>query len=234
VLTCFTQPALSEAAIGGDFVDVFAIAPGRFAIVVGDVSGKGLAAAAQLATVRNMLRAFLYQHLTPAEAVTSLNRALMAHDLLTGFVTAFVGVYEGESGDLRYASCGHEPGLIRRRGTKAVDAFQTTGPPLGIDADAVYSEREDRLHAGDTLLLYTDGLSEAGPNRRELLGTDGLVECLAAVRDDQDIQAATAQIVADVAAHAGGVFRDDVCMLLARRTDDCADAAGFDPPTAQP
>ena len=80
----YTRPALDEAQIGGDFYDVFALDKELYALVIGDVSGKGLAAAAQLATVRNMLRGVLYQYRDAAEAVTSLNTVMTAHDLLEG------------------------------------------------------------------------------------------------------------------------------------------------------
>ncbi|HEX5324921.1 MAG TPA: DUF4118 domain-containing protein, partial [Capsulimonadaceae bacterium] len=85
--------ALDEASVGGDFYDVFELEPGLWALVVGDVSGKGLAAAAQVAMVRNMLRAVLYQGRYLAESLTALNKIVIGRDLLPGFVTLFVGVY---------------------------------------------------------------------------------------------------------------------------------------------
>ena len=93
----------------------------------------------------------------------------------------------------------------------------TTGPPLGVAENAEYAEKTITLSSGDELLLYTDGLSEIGPNRRELLGTDGLARMMAALPVDLDVQAQAERLVAQVGEATGGVFRDDVAVLLMRR-----------------
>lgn len=212
----FTRPALDEASIGGDFYDVFPLDKELYAVVIGDVSGKGLAAAQQLALIRNSLRTTLYLYRTPAQAASSLNAIVTAHDLLVGFVTAFVGVYDAAIGEITYTSCGHEPGLVRRA-SGAMEELGPTGPPLGIDQNASYSEGSITLSPGDTLLLYTDGLSEAGQSRRQLLGTSGLTRLLVSLPESADVQAEAEALVAQVSDFAGGVFRDDVAVLLARR-----------------
>ena len=212
----FTQPALQEAQVGGDFFDIFPLDKELYAVVLGDVSGKGLAAAQQLALIRNSLRTTLYLYRSPTQAATSLNAILTAHDLLVGFVTAFVGVYDAAAGRIAYASCGHEPGLIKRV-SGIVEELETTGPPLGVDQNADYGELTVTLSAGDSLLLYTDGISEAGPNRRELLGTAGLMQILAKMPAGTSVAAQAEALVADVSRYAGGVFRDDVAVLLAQR-----------------
>ena len=181
------------------------------------MSGKGLAAAAQLAAVRNMLRGVLFQYRNAALAVTSLNTVMTAHDLLAGFVTLFVGLYDAHTGQITYASCGHEPGLAHRAGLGMVERLEPTGLPLGVAENADYEERTVTLLAGDMLLLYTDGLSEAGPSRLELLGTEGLTRFLLAQADQTDVQRGAMQIVSEAHAFAQGVFRDDVCVLLLRR-----------------
>jgi PAS domain S-box-containing protein len=212
----FTRPALEEAQIGGDFFDIFPLDTERYAVVIGDVSGKGLAAAQQLALVRNSLRTTLYLTQAPAQATASLNAIVTPHDLLVGFVTAFVGIYEAATGVVTYASCGHEPGLVRRRdGT--TEELGPTGPPLGIAADATYEQGLVTLETGDVLLLYTDGMSEAGPNRRELLGTAGLTRLLKSLPLSREMQSEAESLVAHVGDFAGGRFRDDVAVLLARR-----------------
>ena len=213
-----TRPALDEAKIGGDFYDVFALDKELYALVVGDVSGKGLAAAAQLATVRNMLRGVLYQYRSAAPALTSLNTVVSAHDLLIGFVTLFVGLYDARTGTIAYASCGHEPGLVQRASGEAMETLNPTGPPLGAMENAGYEEGEVTLAPGDRLLLYTDGLTEAGPDRRHLLGTEGLMGFFEAQSRQSDLETAALGVVAAAHAFAEGVFRDDVCVLLLRRT----------------
>ena len=184
------------------------------------MSGKGLAAAAQLAAVRNMLRGVLFQYRDAAAAVSSLNTVMTAHDLLTGFVTLFVGLYDVYTGQITYASCGHEPGLAHHAGLGLVERLEPTGLPLGVSESAEYEERTVTLLAGDMLLLYTDGLSEAGPTRLDLLGTEGLTRLLLRQADQVDVRKGAMQIVGEAHAYAQGVFRDDVCALLLRRQGD--------------
>ena len=180
------------------------------------MSGKGLAAAQQLALIRNSLRTTLYLYRSPAEAVTSLNAIVSAHDLLVGFVTVWAGVYDAATGQITYAYCGHEPGLIRRVSGE-VEELETTGPPLGVAQNAEYNELTATLSPGDVLLLYTDGISEAGPSRRELLGTGSLKRILAALPGGAEVQEQAEALVAEASLFAGGIFRDDVAVLLAQR-----------------
>ena len=213
----YSRPALDEAAIGGDFFDIFPLDKELYALVIGDVSGKGLAAAAQLATVRNLLRGALYQSRSTAAAIAGLNAIVTTHDLLTGFVTLFAGLYDARTGLVTYTSCGHEPALLYRADNGQVARLDSTGPPLGVAETAVYTEARFTLSSGDTLFLYTDGLSEAGPNRRNLLGTDGLTTLLCTHAARPELQDAAAEIVADAGAYAEGRFHDDICALLLRR-----------------
>ncbi|BDI30465.1 hypothetical protein CCAX7_25160 [Capsulimonas corticalis] len=212
----FTRAALNEASVGGDFMDVFALDKELYAIVIGDVSGKGLAAAQQLALIRNSLRTTLYLYRAPAQAATALNSIVTAHDLLIGFVTAWIGVYDASTGQIVFCSCGHEPALIRRA-AGSVEALEMMSTPLGVAENAEYEEQSVTLAAGDALLLYTDGISEAGPSRLELLGAAGLRRLLARTPANTDIQAQAEALVSQAAAFANGAFRDDVAVLMARR-----------------
>lgn len=210
--------ALDEASVGGDFYDVFELEAGLWALVVGDVSGKGLVAAAQVAMVRNMLRGTLYQGRFLSEALTTLNRILTEHDLLKGFVTLFVGIYREHTGTVVHASCGHEPALFYQAQSGEVAVLDATGPPLGIDPAAVYHDSPIRLQVGDSLLVYTDGLSEAGPSRARMLGTEGLLEIFRdAIAAEQNLDATRERIIGRVREYAEGDLKDDACLLLARR-----------------
>ena len=212
----FTKPALDEASIGGDFYDIFPLDKELFACVIADVSGKGLAAAQQLALIRNSLRTTLYLYRSPSQAAGSLNSIVTAHNLLVGFVTAWVGIYDAATGQITFTSCGHEPGLVRRANGH-VFALDSGDPPLGISEHADYTEHTIPLFSGDSILLYTDGLSESGPNRRELLGTAGLMSIFEKMPTQTDIQAEAEALVEKVCAKTDGGFRDDVAVLLMRR-----------------
>jgi len=211
-LASFYKASLDEASVGGDFADVFAIDKNCHALVVGDLSGKGLAAAAQVATVRNMLRYALYTSYTIAEAVTRLNTILIANRLLSGFATLVVMTFDVVARNISYVSCGQEPALVRRRRDGTVEQLPPTGPILGAFESARYSETVLPLETGDAFALYTDGLTEAGPSRRDFFGIDRLIALL---RDDVvSAQALVDRLKGGVEAHTGGVYNDDICLLV--------------------
>ncbi len=211
-MASFYKAALSEANVGGDFSDAFPLEKGCHALVVGDLSGKGLAAASQVAAVRNMLRYALYTGRTIAEAITRLNNILIANDLLDGFATLVVAAFDLPQRTLTYVSCGQEPALLRRNAGGDVDELPPTGAVLGMSESAVYEESVVPLVAGDAFALYTDGLTEAGPDRRRMLGVSGLASIFRQSRGTaQDV---VDQVVGGVGGYAGGVFQDDVCLLV--------------------
>ncbi len=222
-LANYYEAALEEAGVGGDFYDCFPLEKGRIALVVGDLSGKGLAAAAQVATVRNMLRAFLYSLPTVAEAIAELNRTLSENNLLTGFTTLFVGAYDSGARMLSYVNCGQEPALVRRGATGAVEPLAPTGPVLGSIESAQYAEETARLRPGDALAIFSDGMTEVGPRRTQMLGIEGVTALFAEAVQGQDTDSAQGmaehlvrRLVAGVdTAAQGGVMRDDVCLLVA-------------------
>ena len=207
------KAALDESAIGGDFYDVFAVQENVYALVVGDVSGKGLAAAAQVSTVRQMLRCVLYLGLSAAEAATQLNQLLIEHSLLSGFVTLSLALVNTKTNRMTYVSCGHEPGLLRRRATSSIEQLLPTGMPLGIRSAERYTDQFVGLIEGDTLLMYTDGLSEAISDSRELLGVHGLSQILAKSGSSPTARDVVDHVVNAIDAYAGVKLRDDGCIL---------------------
>ena len=213
-LADYYQPALEEAGVGGDFADVFSADKGITFLVVGDLSGKGLAAASQVAIVRNMLRFALYNGRTLAGPVTTLSRTLVDNNLLTGFATLFVGRYDAASRVLSYVNCGQDAGLLLRSATGLTETLPPTGPVLGAFAGAEYAEETKNLAPGDVLALFTDGLTEAGPSRRDLLTGDGVAALLERSPRPESAQALVSMLIAGVDAHAEGGVRDDQCLLV--------------------
>lgn len=221
-LDAYYRTALEEANIGGDFYDVFSVEKGCFALVVADLAGKGLAAASQVATVRHMLRALLYQRQASiAEAMNRLNEMLSEHDLLTGFATLFVGAYDVNQRTLTYANAGQEPGLVLHRESGRMEELPPTGPVLGGFGAAVFTQEVVTLAPGDVLALFTDGLTEAGPSRKDLLQLRGIAAIFRDSSIAEDNETSAGQIkarmmdrVEAVATPAG--IRDDVCLLIAR------------------
>ena len=215
----YYNAALEEAQVGGDFLDVFVLQDGRVVFAVGDLSGKGLAAASQVATVRNMLRYSLYRTLRLNEAVRELNDTVVANELLTGFATLFVGVYDRPSRTLTYLSCGHDPGLVRRADGGAVELLPPDGegisPVLGLAEGGRFVAQSVTLSPGDTLFFCTDGVTEAGRSRGEFLGVAGVAEMLGAGRPGEPVEELITRIVSQVQDYAGGIQHDDVCLLAA-------------------
>ncbi len=223
-LASFYRPALNEASVGGDFFDVFPVACEVTALVVADLSGKGLAAASQVATVRNMLRFALYKGETVARAVCDLHEMLVQHELLTGFATLFVGLYDPAFQTLTYVNCGQEPGLLWRAATGVVEELAPTGPVLGgFAAQGAYEQRVIALEPQDALALFTDGLTEVGATRKDLLEIAGVSEmfaaCCAAEREISP-DAIVSRLVASVDRFARGGIRDDIALLVGVASGD--------------
>lgn len=229
----FYQPALDEAFVGGDFFDAFPLDGRRIALVVGDASGKGLAAAARTAEVKFALRAFLHEYPYPARTLARVNGFLCtmsahAQSDRETFVALTLVVIDPVNGEVLYAVAGAEPPCILRAGCSA-EALPGAGMPLGVDPDAEYSVLTVRLAPGDTMLLVTDGLTEARARRvpgamtaggrpapRALLGYDGLLRLAENACALPSLKQMGRSILSGAQAFAGGTLQDDACLLLAR------------------
>ncbi len=210
----YYRPALEDQGVGGDFSDVFSTDKGVTFLVVGDLSGKGLAAASQVALVRNMLRFALYNGRSLAQPIATLNTTLADYELLSGFCTLFVGRYDAEARTLAYVNCGQDAGLVLRAATGQVEMLPPTGPVLGAISGAIYTEETVVLETGDVLALYTDGLTEAGPSRTALLTGDGVARLLQQQMGRQSAAEIVTELIAGVDSYAKGGVRDDQCLLI--------------------
>ena len=222
----YYEPSLSEeAGVGGDFYDCFHLDTNkrRAALIVGDVSGKGLAAAIQVAAVRHGLRAALYMVNQISDAVGSLNDMLVEQEALAAFATLFVGIYDSTSRTLSYVNCGQEPALLRRAATGAVEELASTGPILGCFTGVDFPEKTVILEPGDALAIFSDGLTEVGISRETMLGVEGITSILQLPIPNE--KKAKASEMAEYLAlrmiegfdevATGGIMRDDVCLLVA-------------------
>ena len=239
----FYEAASDEALVGGDFYDVFALRGNRVALVVGDVTGKGLGAAAYTAEAKFVLRSLLRDGANPAEALHRLNHSVLeAKALDVGestdaggtkesdnvFVALLVAVVSTETGSAVIASAGAEPPLILRKvagvGTPFAENFaeevETSGLFIGADADAEYTSIERTLGAGDTLLLFSDGIPEAR-KRPDFFGAEGIINAALAEYGKAGGALPGVDVLARAvldAAHTwtGGKLHDDVCLVAVR------------------
>lgn len=165
---------IPSSAVGGDYFDFLRIDERRWAITVADVSGNGISAGLIMAGFRAELRAELRHHDDPRAVFSHLNGVLVEELDPDHFVTAFLGVYTPESGTLVYSSAGHEPGLLLRSSGE-VERLGEGGLLLGVFREATYGHAMVHLAPGDQLILYTDGLSDAGDPWGDRLGEEGVL-----------------------------------------------------------
>ncbi|WP_410813012.1 SpoIIE family protein phosphatase [Micromonospora sp. 067-2] len=152
-------PGSADVEVGGDWYDVLALEDDELVLVIGDVVGKGVQAAAAMGQLRNGLRAYLLEGFDPGDSLTRLNR-LVGSIERRSFATVVCLVFDPHTGRLRYASAGHPSPLLIRGGDVAFLHDRALGPPVGAIPHTTYQTVEGELPAGSRLLLYTDGLIE--------------------------------------------------------------------------
>ncbi len=209
------EPALEEAGIGGDFYDVFELDDGKVGILIGDVAGKGLAAAVGIAAVRYSIRSYAYLDPSPSNVLTLANAAIYRSNIDDeefGILTAFFAVIDTRNGEISYASGGHEPALLKTAGG-GIERLETGGPLLGVVGGIKYSGQSRELQPGDVVVMVTDGITEARPDPLSLFGIEGVEQYLASSSND-NLDAVAEGILQAAKNHAGGSFSDDTAMVV--------------------
>jgi len=169
--------ATEAAKVGGDFYDFFELEKGKVGFIIGDVSGKGLKAAATTSIVKSTVRAFAYGYSDPAEVLAEANDVI-AKQLDSGlFVTAIYGIVDLATGLVTMTSAGHPDPFVCRL-EDCGQAIAKRNPPLGVFEGIGFDSFETKLQPGNTLILYTDGLIEA-KRENELFGEERVREVLA-------------------------------------------------------
>jgi sigma-B regulation protein RsbU (phosphoserine phosphatase) len=207
--------------VGGDLYDAFRTADGGLCFFIGDVSGKGMAAALFMARTKSIVRIVTDLMQTngvpagPADIIARVNRELCADNESTMFVTMFFGMLSAQTGELSYCNAGHNPPYrIDNGGPTTVDG--ATGVVLGIDPNAAYTSGTLALTSGETLVLYTDGVTEAFNAANEPFSEERLCAVLAGHgRSCADVIEAVAAAIKDFV---GDTPRsDDIAVLALRR-----------------
>ncbi len=202
-----------ELTVGGDLFDIHAIDDHRCLVLVADVSGKGINAAVETAQVKYSIRTLVEDCADPAVVLDKFNRIFRRSQRdPTSFVSAFVGILDDSDGTLRYASAGHAPVFVRR--PDGVEQLPVTGPVLGVSETLSFSSVSVAMRPGDTLVLATDGLTEARDNAGVLVDDDGVIRWIRA--GDPDPQRLAAELVTKVTRFAGGRINDDLALLIIR------------------
>ncbi|HSU60518.1 MAG TPA: SpoIIE family protein phosphatase [Bryobacteraceae bacterium] len=202
--------------VGGDYYDFVPYKDGRLALVVGDVSGKGLPAALLMSSLQARVQMLRETNPDPGTAVTILNRSLAERCPLGKFITFFYALLDVKSGLLKYSNAGHNYPLLLRAGG-SVEQLSGSGMVMGIFPSVYYEVRETTLEPGDLLALYSDGVTEASTAKGVEFGEDGLTQFLSERKSES-----CSQIVASLADHVrrwrgSSSFSDDFTIVLARR-----------------
>src|SRR5215211_6087099 len=170
-IAVYYQPARE---VGGDFYDFLQLPDGRLGLIVGDVSGHGMPAALLMATTRGMLRAGAQTSDSPSEILERANNTLYPDIPPNMFVTCLAALLDSRTGRLQYANAGHELPYLRH--ADGVSELRATGMPLGLMPHMSYDQKEITLEPGESVLLYSDGLTEAHDPQREMFGIPRLQE----------------------------------------------------------
>ena len=194
-LTPFLLPAKE---VGGDFYDFFKLDDGRLCVVVGDVSGKGVPAALFMMVSRIVLRTMAQNLKSVVETFERANSELAKRNRANMFVTVWMGIVDLKTGRVEFASAGHNPPVIRHKDGSAEFAKSKAGVVMAAMENSRYKMQTLELAPGDTLFLYTDGVTEATNEHNELFGNDRLLDALT---------------------HGGGKGTKEMCRFVKRQID---------------
>jgi len=201
--------------VAGDFYDFFSLPDGRWGMVLADVSGKGAPAALYMAMTRSLIRSEATRHTTPSAVLTEVNRRLLIESSNEMFVTVFYAVLDPVLRSLSYASAGHDPPFLRRASGE-VERLAQGGLIMGIFEKLTLTDETLHLETGDTLVAYTDGLTDTVNDQHECYDQSRLVEAIYGGPDAApDL---LAHILSDLEAFAGPVPQpDDITLLILKK-----------------
>lgn len=201
--------------VGGDYYDFLNLGRERLGLVVGDIAGKGMAAALLMANLQANLRSQCAIALDqPQQYLESVNKLFHQNTPASAYATLFFAEYDDQSQRLRYVNCGHLPGLLLR-GDDTIDCLESTCTVLGLFDLWDCAIAEAQLFAGDTLVLYTDGVTESYNDEGDEFGERRLTDCL---RRHRELPAtdAVAAILADVQKFSRVEQHDDITLIIAK------------------
>jgi sigma-B regulation protein RsbU (phosphoserine phosphatase) len=202
--------------VAGDFYDFFFAGKDAFVFSVADVSGKGISAAMFMVMAHTLLRKLAVSGRSPAEVLEEINNFLFKKNETGMFVTMFLGYYDIGSGTVLYANAGHPRPFCANRDREPRQFGIVTGPPLGISEAIPYSEEKEPLKIGETLVLYTDGFTEARTPSGEFLNEKRFQDLL---RNNSQISARKfgEDIFQSVADFQQKKLADDLTLLILKR-----------------
>jgi serine phosphatase RsbU (regulator of sigma subunit)/predicted enzyme related to lactoylglutathione lyase len=211
----YAGTCLQARQVGGDYFDFLNLGPQRLGLIIGDVSGKGIAAALLMANLQASLRSQLSLAFDQPQALLrSVNRLFYDNTTDSAYASLLFAEYDDATRRLRYANCGHLSGLLLRRDGD-VEQLESNSPLLGLFEEWDCSMQEQELFPGDVLALYTDGVTEATNDRGEEFGERLLIETLRQYRE-LPCPALLAAIVDGVQRFGSQEQHDDITVIVAK------------------
>ena len=207
------QPAKQVA---GDFYDFFFFDDDTLVFIVGDVSGKSVPAAFFMAVTRTLLRSACHQFSEPAQVLTMANRILAENNDACMFVTLFLAFYTVKTGNMRFANAGHNPAFLLEQNRTPVSFGLCKDPPLGIIEEYDYHSDTITLDPGKTVMLYTDGVTEAHSPDGDLYGEDRLQKFLEN-QSPLPLDSMCAALLDELDVFQDSAAFDDITLLLLHR-----------------
>jgi phosphoserine phosphatase RsbU/P len=203
--------------VGGDYFDFFPYPSGRVAMVLGDVSGKGMPASLLMMQFQARVQLLIEEPESLAAVVTRLNRLTATNCPANRFITFFMCLVDGMTGELVFANAGHNPPLLLRADSR-VEWLDAGGCPLGIIPMMKYDEARERLGPGDVLVVFSDGVTDAMNPQGNEFGEARLAEVVSEHRAESSAEILDAVNHAITNWTAGTPLPDDLTLLVARRT----------------
>lgn len=207
------RPAGAENEVGGDFYDVFQVGEGDWVVAIGDVCGKGVDAAVVTAVARYTVRAAVVQVDAPSRALAILNDVLLRHETERFCTVTILRLRERDTGWTATVSSGGHPSPLLARGSDGTEWFGPEGSLVGVVDAPDFADAETPLRPGDTLVLYTDGVTEARRGK-EFFGEERLLATVTAC--PPGAQAVADTVVARVVDFQLGDARDDIAVVAVR------------------
>jgi len=201
--------------VGGDYYDFLDLGRERLGLVIGDIAGKGIAAALLMANLQANLRsqcAIALNH--PERFLQSVNQSFFENSIDSAYATLFFAEYDDKTQRLRYANCGHLCALVLRR-DNTLERLDSTCTVLGLFKEWNCSIGKCRLRSADTLVLYTDGITESLDGNGDEFGEHNLIEALRRHRDASP-QALVASVVDEVQRFGPHEQHDDITVIVAK------------------
>lgn len=210
--------SIAAQMVGGDYYDFVRMGDGRWAVCLGDVSGKGLPASLLMANLQATLRGQTVLGRAVAETIANSNRLIFESTDPEKFATLFYAVLDVATGAISFCNAGHEYPMLFTRAGGAPTRLITGGMALGVVPEFPYEEAGARLDAGDTLIVYSDGIPDAVNEFDQPFGEDRLKECVTEFAGES-AAVLMARVVEAVKKHEGGSPRiDDLTLLVIKRT----------------